>query len=298
MRRIGYYQSHSDHTLFVKRGSGKVTALIIYVDDMIITGDDSEKMMKLEQNLAAEFEMNNLGDLKYFLGVEVARSSRGMLGCKPVDTPIVEKHHLGIYSDQEPVDKGRYQRLVGRLIYLAHTRPDIAYAVSVVSQFMHSPSVDHMAAVMRILAYLKFAPGKGILYRNFGHLKIEGFTDADWAGDVTDRRSTSGYFTFVGGNLVTWRSKKQNVVSRSSAEAEFRVGREIAENPVQQDRTKHVEVDRHFIKEKLEKKIVSVPFVNSEEQLADILTHAVCRRVFGDSLVKLGIFTLENKDCM
>ena len=88
----------------------------------------------------------------------------GMLGCKPMDTPIVEKHYLGIYSNQEPVDRGRYQRLVGRLIYLSHTRPDIAYVVSVVSQFMHSPSVDHMAAVMRILAYLKSAPGKGILY--------------------------------------------------------------------------------------------------------------------------------------
>ena len=340
MRRIGYYQSHSDHTLFVKRGNGKVTALIIYVDDMIITGDDSEEMMKLEQNLAAEFEMKNLGDLKYFLGVEVARSSRGiflsqrkyvldllketgMLGCKPVDTPIVEKHYLGIYPDQEPVDRGRYQRLVGRLIYLSHTRPDIAYAVSVVSQFMQSPSVDHMAAVMRILAYLKSAPGKGILYKCHGHMRIEGFTDADWAGDVTDRRSTSGYFTFVGGNLVTWRSKKQNVVSRSSAEAEYRgmahgvceilwlrkllwslgfkqkeamklycdnkSAREIAENPVQHDRTKHVEVDRHFIKEKLERKIVSIPFVNSEEQLADILTHAVCSRRFGDSLVKLGM---------
>ncbi|KAM1305335.1 hypothetical protein ACFX2F_022890 [Malus domestica] len=145
-----------------------------------------------------------------------------MLGCKLVDTPIVEKHYLGIYPDQEPVDKCRYQRLVGRLIYLAHTRPDITYAVSVVSQFMHSPSMDHMTAVMRILAYLKSAPGKGILYKNSGHLRIEGYSDADWAGDVTDRRSTSGYFTFVGENLVTWRSKKQIVVSRSSAEAEFK----------------------------------------------------------------------------
>ncbi|CAN6720151.1 unnamed protein product [Malus baccata var. baccata] len=340
MRRFGYYQSHSDHTLFVKRGSGKVTALIIYVDDMIITGDDLEEMMKLEQNLAAEFDMKNLGDLKYSLGVEVARSSRGiflsqrkyvldllketgMLGCKPVDTPIVEKHYLGIYPDQEPVDKGRYQRLVGRLIYLSHTRPDIAYAVSVVSQFMHSPSVDHMEAMMRILAYLKSAPGKGVLYESHGHMRIEGFTDADWASDVTDRRSTSGYFTFVGGNLVMWRSKKQNVVSRSSVEAEYRgmahgvcemlwlrklleslgftqkeamklycdnkSAREIAENPVQHDMTKHVEVDRHFIKEKLEKKIVSIPFVNSEEQLADVLTHAVCNRRFGESLVKLGM---------
>ncbi|CAN6721520.1 unnamed protein product [Malus baccata var. baccata] len=191
MRRNGYYQSHSDHTLFVKWRNGKVTALIIYVDDMIIT----DEIVKLEKNLSAEFEMKSLGDLKH-------------AWCKLVDTPIVEKHYLGIYPNQELVDKGRYQRLVGRLIYLAHTHPDIAYAISVVSQFMHLPSVDHMAAVMQILAYLKSAPGKGILYKNSGHLRIEGFTDADWAGDVTNRRSTSGYFTFVGGNLVTWRSKK------------------------------------------------------------------------------------------
>ncbi|XP_050124577.1 uncharacterized mitochondrial protein AtMg00810-like [Malus sylvestris] len=176
-------------------------------------GDDSDEMMKLEQSLAAEFEIKNLGDLKYFLGVEVARSSRGiflsqrkyvldllketcMLGCKHVDTPITEKHYLEIYPDQEQVDKGRYQRLVERLIYLSHTHPEITYAVSVVS--MHLPSVDHMVAVMRILAYLKYAPGKGILYEHHGHMRIEGFTDADWAGDVTNRRSTTGYFTFVG----------------------------------------------------------------------------------------------------
>ena len=107
------------------------------------------------------------------------------------------------------------------LIYLSHTRPDIAYVVSVVSQFMHSPSVDHIMAVMRILAYLKSALRKGILYEHHGHMRIEGFTEADWADDVIDRRSTYRYFTFVGGNLVTWRSKKQNVVSRSSVEAEY-----------------------------------------------------------------------------
>ena len=134
-------------------------------------------------------------------------------------------------------------------------------------------------------------------------MRIEGFTDTDWAGDVIDRRSTFGYFTFVRGNLVKWRSKKKNVVSWSSTEAEYRgmahgvcemlwlqkllwslgfkqneamklycdnkSAREIVENPIQHDRTKHVEVDRHFIKEKLEKNIVSIPFVNSEEQLAD-----------------------------
>ncbi|KAI5334683.1 hypothetical protein L3X38_024816 [Prunus dulcis] len=130
---------------------------------------------------------------------------------------------LEIKADQVPANKGHYQRLVKRLMYLAHTRPDIAYALSVVSQFMHNPGEKHMNAMMRILSYLKATLGKGILLtKDDNYLKIEGYTDADWAGDVGHRRSTSGYFTFVGGNLVTWRSKKQNVVSRSSAEAEYR----------------------------------------------------------------------------
>ncbi|CAL5415338.1 unnamed protein product [Camellia sinensis] len=307
MRQCGFKQSNSDHTLFLKHYKGKITALIIYVDDMIITGDDVGGISKLQEYLATEFEMKNLGGLKYFLGIEVARSKQGiflsqrkyvldllaetgMLDCKAEDTPIVQNHHLGEYSDQLPANKERYQRIVGRLMYLAHTRPDITYAVSVVSQFMHCPSKDHMNAVVRILRYLKSAPGKGLMFSKNNHLNIGGYTDADWAGNNTDRRSTSGHFTFVGGNLVTWRSKKQKVVALSSAEAEFRAMNKglcellwlrklltefgfppasamelfcdnkaaisIAHNPVQHDRTKHVEVDRHFIKEKLETGIV------------------------------------------
>ncbi|CAL2227819.1 unnamed protein product [Prunus armeniaca] len=259
MKNFGYIQSNVDHTLFLKSDGKRLT----------------------------EFEMKDLGDLKYFLGIEVARSTTGiflsqrkyvlyllietrMLGCKPADTPIEMNHNL--YKDmyQEPTNKKQYQRLVERLICLAHTRPDV-----------------------------------------------------DWASSVIDRRSTSSYFTFVGGNLVTWRSKKQNVVSRSSAEVEYRgmahgvcellwikrllvelgfkPGKpmklhcdnkstiDIAHNPVQHDRTKHVEVDRHFIKEKIEKKIIRLPFIRSEDQLTDILTKAVCGRVFHDSLTKLGI---------
>ncbi|KAK2991229.1 hypothetical protein RJ640_018312 [Escallonia rubra] len=184
-------------------------------------------------------------------------------------------------------------------------------------------SEDHMNAVLRILRYLKSAPGRGLMLRKNNHLNIDGYTDADWAGSATDRRSTSGYFTFVGGNLVTWRSKKQKVVALSSAEAEFRgmarglcellwlrrlldeigystnptmnlfcdnkAAIEIAHNPVQHDRTKHIEVDRHFIKEKLEDQKVQFPFVKSEDQLADILTKAVSSKVFYNSLDKLGI---------
>jgi hypothetical protein len=180
-----------------------------------------------------------------------------------------------------------------------------------------------MSAVMRILSYLKGSPGKGVLFRKNGHFKIECYTDADWAGSTDDRCSTSGYFTFVGGNLVTWRSKKQNVVSRSSAEAEFRgmtlgicellwlkfllqdvgvnhsqpmklfcdnkAARDIAYNPVQHDRTKHVEVDRFFIKEKLYNKVIEVPPIGTDDQVADILTKAVSSNKFSRFLDKLGM---------
>ncbi|WJZ97833.1 hypothetical protein VitviT2T_016408 [Vitis vinifera] len=340
MRKYGFQQSNSDHTLFLKHRLGKITALIVYVDDMIITGDDVEEISRLQDQLSTEFEMKNLGGLKYFLGIEVARSRQGiflsqrkyildllaevgLLECKPADIPIVQNHKLGEYVDQVPADKQRYQRLVGKLIYLSHTRPDIAYAVSVVSQFMHRPSEGHMDAVMRILRYLKSSPGKGLMFSKNGHLKVVGYTDVDWAGNITDRKSTAGYFTFVGGNLVTWRSKKQKVVALSSAEAEFRgmvkgiceliwlkkllaeigvapsskmnlfcdntAAIAISHNPVQHDRTKYVEVDRNFIKQNLEEKIIQLPFVKSEDQLADVLTKAVSTRNFYNSLDKLGI---------
>ncbi|RVW42232.1 Retrovirus-related Pol polyprotein from transposon RE1 [Vitis vinifera] len=334
MRAFGYRQSNSDHTLFLKKQHGKITALIVYVDDMVVTGNDPEERKALQNYLSREFKMKDLGYLKYFLGIEVSRSSEGiflsqrkyaldllqetgMSGCQPVNTPIEEGLKLCVEPNQVSNDKGKYQRLVGRLMYLAHTRPDLAYALSVVSQYMHNTGEQHMNAVMRILRYLKNAPGKGILFaKNVNHQSIEVYTDADWAGAVDDRRSTSGYFTFVGGNLVTWKSKKQNVVARSSAEAEFRgmalglcealwlrlllqdlgylsrqpirlfcdnkTACDIAHNPVQHDRTKHVKVDRFFIKEKLDDKIVELPKIRSEDQLADILTKAVSSQVFSN----------------
>jgi hypothetical protein len=221
MRTFGYKQSGADHTLFIKHKGGKVTALIVYVDDIVLTGDDPSEMQLLQEYLAAEFKMKSLGQLKYFLGIEVARSAQGIslsqrkyvidlltetgvLACKPASTPMETNHKLGILPHQVPTNIGRYQRLVGRLIYLTHTRLDIAYAVSVVSQFMHAPSEEHMDAVNRILRYLKGAPGKGLLFSKTGVSSIMGYTDADWAGDQTTRKSTSGYFTFVEGNLVTW----------------------------------------------------------------------------------------------
>ncbi|KAH9657194.1 retrovirus-related pol polyprotein from transposon RE1 [Citrus sinensis] len=218
---FGYLQSQADHTMFFKHFTdGSVVIVIVYVDDIILTGSNVIEMENLKKVLAREFEMKDLGSLRYFLGMEIARSSKGifvsqrkytldllketgMLGCKPGDTPIDPYHKLGYAIEGKSVDRESYQRLVGKLIYLSHTRPDIAFAVSVISQFMHSPCKEHLEAVYKVLKYLKKTPGKGLLFKKNNNLQVEVYTDADWAGSVIDRRSTSGYCTFVGGNLVT-----------------------------------------------------------------------------------------------
>nr|GEW03957.1 putative ribonuclease H-like domain-containing protein [Tanacetum cinerariifolium] len=196
MRKYGFKQSNSDHTLFLKRKGKLVTCLIIYFDDMIITGNDEEEMTRLRTNLFKEFEMKDLGRLKYFLGIEVLRSKQGificqkkyvldllaetgMIDCKPVDTPMMVNQKLYMEEKAKLADKGRYQWIVGKLIYLSHTRPDIAYAVGVVSQFMHQPQISHMKAVLRIIRYLKGTPGHGVLFKANGHLETQVYTDAD-----------------------------------------------------------------------------------------------------------------------
>uniref|UniRef100_A0A8R7V940 Integrase catalytic domain-containing protein n=1 Tax=Triticum urartu TaxID=4572 RepID=A0A8R7V940_TRIUA len=235
---MGYRQSNADHTLFFKCQCDYITILLVYVDDIVITGNNEVEISQLKKMLAKSFEVKDMGYLHYFWGIKVAYGPKGiylsqrkyvldlleetgMLGCKPTVTPIEQNHRISA-DGGDPVDRYRYQRLVGRLIYLSHTRPDIAYAVSIVSRYMHDPRTSHLDAANRILRYLKSCPGKGILFTNHGHLRIEGYTDADWAGCLDDRRSTSGYCMFVGGNLVSWRSKKQSVVACSTAEAEFR----------------------------------------------------------------------------
>ncbi|RVW25708.1 Retrovirus-related Pol polyprotein from transposon TNT 1-94 [Vitis vinifera] len=337
-------KNQANHTLFVKKShAGKMTILIVYVDDIILSRNDMEELQNLKKYLSEEFEVKDLGNLKYFLGMEVARSRKGivvsqrkyildllkktgMLGCKPIDTPMDSQKKLGIEKESTPVDRGRYQWLVGRLIYLSHTRPDIGFAVSAVSQFMHSPTEEHMEAVYRILRYLKMTPGKGLFFRKTENRDTEVYSDADWAGNIIDRRSTSGYYSFVWGNLVTWRSKKQSVVARSSAEAEYRALAQgicegiwikrvlselgqtssspilmmcdnqaaisIAKNPVHHDRTKHVEIDRHFITEKVTSETVKLNYVPTKHQTADILTKALPRPNFEDLTYKLGLYDI------
>ncbi|GAV66137.1 hypothetical protein CFOL_v3_09647 [Cephalotus follicularis] len=191
-----------------------------------------------------------------------------------------------------------------------------------ISQFMHDPRESHLQAAYRVLHYLKGSPGKGVLFKRSQKLALKAYTNVDSAGSIVDRRSTSGYCTFLGGNLVTWRGKKQNVVARSSVESEFRAMTQgicellwlkiiledlkikweglmklycankstinIAHNPVQQDRTKHIEIDRHFIKEKLEG-LICISYVSSGSQLADVLTKGQNGGLFHEIISKLGM---------
>ncbi|XP_022883114.1 uncharacterized protein LOC111399852 [Olea europaea var. sylvestris] len=228
----GYNQGQADHTMFYRHTDGdKVAILIVYVDDIILTGDDSNEIERLKKILAKEFKIKDLGNLKYFLGMEFARSNKGifvsqrkyildllgeigLLRCKAAETPIEPNLILQPANPEEVINREQYQRLVGKLLSLSHTWPNIAFATSVVCQFMHSSGPEHFEAVYKFLRYLKGTPGKGLLFGGYGNLQVEIYTDADWAGSVIDRRSTSGYCTFVEGNLVTWRCKKQSVVAR------------------------------------------------------------------------------------
>ncbi|RVW76641.1 Retrovirus-related Pol polyprotein from transposon TNT 1-94 [Vitis vinifera] len=298
VQEFGMLRSTADHSVFYHHNSlGQCIYLVVYVDDIVITGSDQD---------AQSSSGVVLSQRKYALDI---LEETGMLDCKPVDTPMDPNVKL-VPGQGEPLgDPGRYRRLVGKLNYLTITRPDISFPVSVVSQFLQSPCDSHWDAVIRILRYIKSTPGQGVLYENRGHTQVVGYTDADWAGSPTDRRSTSGYCVFIGGNLISWKSKKQDVVARSSAEAEYRAmalatceliwlrhllqelrfGKDeqmklicdnqaalhIASNPVFHERTKHIEVDCHFIREKIASGCVATSFVNSNDQLADIFTKSL-----------------------
>ena len=222
IRMDGYSKGQSNHTMFYRHlNGGGVIILIVYADGIIIIGSNEAEIQRLKGVLSTEFEVKDLGKLKYFLGMEVARSKEGiavshrkytldhlgevgMLGSKQTNVPIDFNHKTGMSTKGKNVDKKHYQKLVGKLIYLSHIRPDISFSVRVVSQFMHDPMEEHIEAVYQNLRYLKKNLCRGLVFRKGGgDLTIEAYTDADWAGSIIDRRSTSGWCTFVGGNLVT-----------------------------------------------------------------------------------------------
>lgn len=305
---------------------------------MIITGDDITGISNLKRYLSQHFEMKDLGHLNYFLGLEVSSHSdgytlsqakyasdllsrAGITDTKTVSTPLEPNVKLDLFDGTPLPDATLYRQLVGSLVYLTVTRPDIAYAVHIVSQFMSAPRSTHFAAVLRILRYIKGTLFHGLHFSAHSSLHLTAYSDADCMGDPTDRRSTTGFCFFLGNSLISWRSKKQSLNSRSTTEAEYRAIADtaqeliwlrwllenmgvshsspttlycdnqsaiyIAHNDVFHERTKHIENDCHYVRQHITRGIVRLCSISSIDQPADLFTKAHPPGRFKDLVSKL-----------
>ncbi|XP_030478311.1 uncharacterized mitochondrial protein AtMg00810-like [Cannabis sativa] len=208
-------------------------------DDIILAGPNLALLNQLQSTLNEIFSLKALGTLKCFLGFEIARAKEGLVlsqrkytlqlledngyvGSKPAKTPMEPRIKLDDQQGEPLEDPSPYRQLVRKLLYLTLSRPDITFAVNILSQFMASPRTPHLQAVHHFLRYLKGSPGQGLLYSASSSLNLRGFSDFDWASCPITRRSTTGFCIFIGDCLISWRTKKQPIISRSSAEAEYR----------------------------------------------------------------------------
>ncbi|XP_020960529.1 uncharacterized protein LOC107647274 [Arachis ipaensis] len=343
LTRFGFQQSQKDHSLFSLCKNDVHLVVLVYVDDLVIAGNNGDAINKFKQYLHKCFHMKDLGRLKYFLGVEVARSSKeiflcqrkyaldiiteaGLLAAKLAATPCEENHRLASAAGLVLSYPSMYRRFVGRLIYLCFTRPDLAYNVHVLSQFIQNPHTEHWHAALRVVWYLKAHPGQGILLPKENDLQRFGWCDSDWAGCPLTRRSLTGWFIQFGTAPISWKTQKQQTVSASSAEAEYRsmakttreliwikdilsslhvsqpapirlhcdsqAALHIAKNPVFHERTKYIEVDCHFVRNEIIHNRLLPSYVPTHLQLADIFTKALGTKQFGKLLVKLSIQNL------
>ena len=254
----------------------------------------------------------------------------GLTDCNPALTPMEERLKLSRDSTTEEVDATQYRRLVGSLRYLAHTRPDLAFSVGYVSRFMQRPTTEHQQAVKRIIRYVAGTLDHGLYYpRCPGAAHFVGYSDSDHAGDIDTSKSTSGILFFLGKCLVSWQSVKQQVVALSSCEAEYiaastastqalwlarllgdLLGRDtravelrvdsksalaLAKNPVFHERSKHIRVRYHFIRGCLEEGSIKASYINTKDQLADLLTKPLGRIKFLELCSRTGMVQLSHK---
>ncbi|KAK2412680.1 putative mitochondrial protein [Trifolium repens] len=343
---LGFVKSKCDPSLMVHNQHGACTYVLIYVDDILITGSAPQLINDVITKLNLQFALKRLGPVDYFLGLEVHHLPSGALLlnqtkyvrdllCKtnmedssPIGSPMVSSCRLSRFGTDSMSDPSLYRSVVGALQYATMTRPDIAFSVNRVCQFMANPLESHWKAVKRILRYLKGTLGHGLLISpstTGPPFSLRAYSDADWATDQDDRRSTSGSCIYFGPNLVSWGSKKQTLVARSSTEAEYRSmanatadllwiqslvqelqvpfhtptllcdnlsAVSLSHNPVLHSKTKHLELDIHFVREKVLSKKLLVLHVPGCDQLADPLTKPLSPAHYAAIRTKLKVFAV------
>ncbi|HEY0433295.1 MAG TPA: reverse transcriptase domain-containing protein [Chitinophagaceae bacterium] len=338
-KNIGLEKTNADNCVYRCINQGETLIVALYVDDLLIISDSMTSINKLKAELSNKFEMKDLGEVHSILGINVMREKGTitldqsnyienilrkfrMSDCKPVTTPMdpnVKLTKTDAKNETDPKNekplKKVYQQAVGSLMYaMLGTRPDIAFAVSAVSRYSANPSPTHWTAVKRIFRYLKGTINHKLEYRcdhRHRNQRLIGYSDADWARDTDDRKSTTGYAFFLGDNenaAITWNSRKQPTVALSTTEAEYmglcQATKEavwlknfvlelgyggssemipiiysdnqgciaLAKNPIYHAKSKHIDIQHHFVREKLEKGDISIEFKGTEEMVADILT--------------------------
>lgn len=337
----GFQRCPSEQTLFVKLcKEGKILIVSVYVDDLIFTGDGESMMHEFKSSMMREFDMTDLGKMRFFLGIEVLQNSDGIYICQKkyaldvlkrfgmeesnsVKSPIVPGFKISRDEDGTKVDATFYKQVVGSLMYLTTTRPDLMFTVSLISRFMAQPTKLHMQAVKRALRYLKGTVGLGIFYKKGGNQKLLAYTDSDYAGDMDDRKSTSGYAFLLSSGAVSWSSKKQPIVTLSTTEAEFvaaagcacqavwmrrvleNLGHfqngvttvlcdnsstiKLAKNPVMHGRSKHIDVRFHFLRELTKEGAIELVHCGTRDQVADLMTKPLKLEMFLKLREQLGM---------
>jgi histone deacetylase 1/2 len=328
---LGFKASKADTSLFYFNSGSVIVFVLVYVDDIIVVSSTPNATTGLLKNLMKDFALKDLGELHYFLGMEVNKVRDGiilsqdkyasdllkkvnMASCKPVSTPFSTSEKLSAFEGNllGPRDATNYRSILGALQYLTLTRPDLSFPVNKVCQYLHAPTDVHWSAVKRILRYVKSNTKIGLKISKCASMLISGFSDADWAGSIDDRRFTGGFAIFLGSNLVSWSARKQPTVSRSSTEAEYKAvanataeimwiqtllkeigihapkagrlwcdnlgAKYLSSNPVFHARTKHIEVDYHFVRERVMKNLLQIDFISTGDQIADGFTKAISVR--------------------
>ncbi|KAL0399261.1 UNVERIFIED_CONTAM: Retrovirus-related Pol polyprotein from transposon RE1 [Sesamum radiatum] len=337
---FGFVQSPHDNCLFLKGSGADFIALLVYVDDIILTGASECQLTAVKDYLDRLFTIKDLGPAKYFLGLELTRSTHGlhvsqrkylqdilldasMTEAKPASTPFPPGLRLTLEGGSLLPSPDRYRRLVGRLLYLGFTRPDISFPVQQLSQFLQSPRTTHWDAALHILRYLRGSSSLGLFFSSRSSLQLSAFSDAAWASCLDSRRSITGFCIFLGSSIVSWKTKKQATVSRSSAEAEYRsmastvsellwisyllrdfqlpvqrpipfwcdnrAALHITANPVFHERTKHLDIDCHLVRDQFKAGFISPSHISGLQQPADLFTKAVPLPSFTRLLSKLGL---------